>query len=89
MNKDLIENHLKNIESLEKHKISNKKIKKKIDKYENLSFYNKLKSAPGIIYSSGKYSYLFILAMILYFIVYEKKKTFLEIFEELESKKIF
>jgi len=94
MNRDLIENHLKNLESLEKHKISSenkKEIKfKKLKKIEtsNISLYDKIKFIPNFIYSSAKYSYLFSLSMILYFIVFEKQKSFLEIFKENEAKNI-
>lgn len=93
MNRDLIENHLKNLESLEKHRISSenkKEIKfKKLKKIDNdLTFYERIKFVPNCIYSAGKYSYLFSLSMILYFVVYEKQKSFLEIFKETESKNI-
>jgi len=95
MNRDLIENHLKNLESLEKHRISSEnkneikfKKLKKIDNNNNLTFYDRIKFVPNCIYSTGKYSYIFSLSMILYFIVYEKQKSFLEIFKETESKKI-
>lgn len=93
MNRDLIENHLKNLESLENHKVSSeikfKKLKKIDEKEEDLTLYEKIKYIPNLVYYSATCSYLFLLSMVIYLIIYEKKKSFSDIFKDIESKKIF
>lgn len=96
MNRNLIKNHLKNLKTLEKHKITTEEKKKDNIKFKklkkinnNLTIYEKMSIFPNTILSTFKVSYLFFLSFILYFTVYEKKKSLLEIYNETESKNIF
>jgi hypothetical protein len=99
MNTNLIKNHFKNIKSLEKHKIVTEENKKKdsikfkklekINDNHSLTIFEKIRIIPNTIFSSFKISYLFVLSFILYYTVYEKKKSFLKIFNDTESRNIF
>ena len=101
MNNDLIENHLKNIESLEKLKVNteinfnNLKKIQKIDKKvkiikKNESIYQiiiyYLKNSYNLIYFPLKYTYIFCLSLIIFYYVHQKRISFQNVFRYNQNK---
>jgi len=103
MNNDLIENHLKNLEKLEKLKLKKtstedstnikfKELKKINLKSEDIMTINKviyyLKNSYKLVYLPIKITYLFILSLVIFYIINEKKIEFKQVYIKLEKQNL-
>ena len=103
MNNDLIENHLKNLEKLEKLKLKKsstetstdinfKQLKKISIKPKNVMSISKtiyyLKNSYKLVYLPLKFTYLFILSLVIFYLIHEKKVEFKEVYNKLDKQNL-